>query len=129
MDERIQQELALLRGPYPELEYREEGRWVLLPAYPLPEGVWKQMEVSLAVQFPAGFPGNAPYGFHVGPPPELKAGGKINNITTSSQPPFAGTWLKFSWSMQEWRPTADLRSGSNMLNFILTIERRLEEGA
>ena len=129
MDERIQKELVLLRRHYPDLEYREEGRWVLLPEYRLPDGVWKQSEASVAVQFPPGFPGNGPYAFHVSPPPELKEGGVIKNATASSEPPFGGTWLKFSWSLPEWRATIDLSSGFNMLNFVLTLEQRLREGA
>jgi hypothetical protein len=129
MDDRIQRELALLRRHYPKLQYWEEGRWVLLPEYRLPDGVWKQSEASVVVQFPPGFPGNAPYAFHANPPPELKGGGVIKNATASNEPPFQGRWLKFSWSIPEWRATADLSSGFNMLNFVLTIEQRLREGA
>lgn len=92
-------------------------------------GTRPQAEACLALQLPPGYPGNGPYGFHVSPPLELQCGGKIQNATASSEPPFPGTWLKFSWSLPEWKATADLRSGFNMLNFVLTIRKRLEQGA
>ena len=129
MNERVEQELDLLRQHYPDLEYRAEEGWVVIPRFSIPDLIWNATEISLCVQFPKGFPGNGPYGFYVCPRIKLKDGGDPHNAPVSTEPPFAGEWLKFSWSIPGWRATADLQSGYNMLNFILTIQYRLEEGA
>ena len=41
MDERIVKELELLKTKYPDLQYKEEGRWILIPAYHLLRRVLK----------------------------------------------------------------------------------------
>jgi hypothetical protein len=126
---RIDQELALLRRYYPELEYREEGRWVRLPRYPVSGELWNCGEADVCFQIPVGFPGQPPYGFFTPMNLELKDGGAIQNETPSAEPPFAGQWRKFSWSPPTWRPTADLQSGSNLYNYAATFRYRFEEGA
>jgi hypothetical protein len=129
MNDRITAELDLLRRYYPDLEYREEGRWVLLPRYTAPETIWEQSEIALCFQIPPAYPGQKPYGFYVRPRIRLKSGATINNAGESSEPPFPGEWLKFSWDVPDWRPTADLQTGANLLNYVLTIQARLAEGA
>ena len=129
MNERIQQELALLRHYYPDTEYREAGEWILLPHYRMPTGIWDHDEVSVAFQIPTGYPANKPYGFHIRPRVLLKDGRSPNNCAPSSEPPFGGDWLKFSWDVPGWRPTADLQTGNNLWNFVLTVAERLKEGA
>jgi hypothetical protein len=125
--DRIEEELRLLKQYFPEILYREDGRWVLFPRYALPEGRWSVNEVRMAVQFPPGFPGNGPYAFQVSPRLRLANGSPPSNSADSAEPPFGGEWLKFSWSLPEWRATADIQTGFNMLNFVLTIKNRLEE--
>ena len=39
MQERIKEELSLIRHSFPDVVYREEGRWVCVSSYPLPEGL------------------------------------------------------------------------------------------
>ncbi len=128
MTERIDQELELLRSVFPELEYSREAQWVRLPRYPMPE-IWKPAEVAVAFQFPAAFPGQKPYGFHICPTPSLISGADVQNVTPSVEPPWPGPWLKFSWDVPEWAPAEEVRLGSNMLNFVLTIVDRLRAGA
>jgi len=129
MSERIDQELTLLRRYFSDLEYREDGGWVLLPRHPLSSTLWNRAECAIAFQIPQGYPGNKPYAFYAQPVLELKSGASVDRSTVSQEPPFGGQWLKFSWEMLEWRPTADLQSGSNLLNFVLTFKDRLEQGA
>jgi hypothetical protein len=129
MNERIGQELELLRSRFPNLEYQQEGRWVFLPRYPVPVGLWSADEPDVCFQIQEGHPGQKPYGFHVKLPFELAAGGEIKNATRSSEPPFAGAWLKFSWDMPDWRAESDITAGYNLLNWALSFRRRLEEGA
>ena len=130
MTERIDQELELLRSVFPHLDYLPEGRWVRLRRFQVPpEGGWKTSEVAVALQFPPGYPGQKPYGFHVSPPLELANSAQVQNAGASNEPPWDGPWLKFSWDTPEWAPTEDVRIGSNMLNFALTFVDRLRQGA
>jgi len=85
--------------------------------------------VAVAVQFPAAFPGQKPYGFFVSPPLSLASGATVQNAAPSSDPPWPGPWQKFSWDAPAWAATNDVQSGSNMLNFVLTIADRLAQGA
>jgi hypothetical protein len=128
--DRISMELELLRRFYPDLEHVAESGWFRLRHYRLPtEPGWSSDEVDVAVQFPAGYPGQKPYAFYVTPILSLKSGVAVNNVTESTGPPWPGPWQKFSWDAPEWFATTDLTTGSNMLNFVLTIADRLRQGA
>ena len=129
MNERIQQELDLLRAYFAGLEYREDGYWILLPRYPGPDGIWTIADPDIAFQIPPGYPGQKPYAFHARLPFALSDGAKIENATPSTEPTFDGEWLKFSWDLPDWKATSDLQSGYNLLNWALSFRRRLEEGA
>lgn len=130
MQERIEQELTLLRSHHPNLEYESEGRWVRIPSYQLPEG-WNRSVIDVAFQIPIGYPGTPPYGIYT------PAGLAFNRTRpdnyaepASTQPPLGGTWGIFSWTPVEgqWRPTADLLTGSNLLNWVLGFADRFREG-
>jgi hypothetical protein len=125
---RIEEEIVLLEGVFENLEWRQEGRWILLPRYSTPRG-WVQSEVSICFQVKPAYPGVAPYGFYVREPCSLESGAAFRNVTRASDPPFAGSWIKFSWSPREWKPSADITSGSNLVNFALSFAERLAEGA
>ena len=129
MSDRIEEELHLLRQHFPDLQFREEGRWVLLPRYALPPGIWERDEVAVCFQFPPGHPGQKPYGFYISPWVQLNGDGEVKNRTDSTEPPFDGEWAKFSWDVPAWHATADLQTGSNLLNFALTFHARFEQGA
>lgn len=129
MNERIAQELELLRSHFTDLAYREEGQWVLLPHFRAPANLWDRDSIAVCFQIAAGHPGQKPYGFYVSPRILLLSGQEVLNRTDSTEPPFPGEWAKFSWDAPEWRATADLRSGSNLLNWALTFSHRLDEGA
>lgn len=130
MEERVQQELALLRRRWPDLEYKAEGRWVRIPGYVLPEG-WSRSSTDVALQIPPGYPGTPPYGIYV-PAGLTFRGERPNNYTepASTQPPLGGTWGIFSWTPVEgqWRATADLVTGSNLLNWVTGFTDRFREG-
>lgn len=132
MNERIEKELALLRLFYREVEYIENGQWVLIKNYPLPPGLlWDCLTTDVCFQIMTSYPGASPYGFYV--PAGIKYGDSSprNNYTepASNRPPFAGTWGFFSWQQDSgWFPTADLQAGSNLLNFVRTFKDRFIEG-
>lgn len=129
MQERIAQELTLLRTRFPDLEYREGGQWVHIPAYPICTG-WNTTSSQIAYQITVGFPGTPPYSFYV-PAGMLYGDVRPNSYVepAPNQPPFPGTWGVFSWAhTEEWRATADPRTGSNLLHWTLGFSQRFREG-
>lgn len=130
MEERIQQELRLLRSRFPDLEYVAQGQWVRIPGYPLPEG-WSRTVTDVAFQILTAFPGTPPYGIYT--PAGLTFNGQRPdnyNEPAGTPPPFGGTWGIFSWAPAdgEWRATADPATGSNLLNWVVGFATRFREG-
>jgi hypothetical protein len=131
MQERIAQELELLRRYYPSAEYIETGHWVRILGYPL-TGNWNRTETDAVFQIPVGYPGTPPYGFYV--PSGLRVNSGLPGSyaePSGGQPPFPGAWGMFSWSPSEgeWRPTANLSTGSNLANWVRGFADRFKEGA
>lgn len=128
MRDRIEAELELLRTRYPELEHRADGRWVRIPSYPLPPG-WNRPRTEIAFQIPTQYPATPPYGFYV--PTGINYNGRRpNNCADNNAPPFGGSWMLFSWKPDgDWIPAADLRSGHNLLNWVMGFRQRFAEGA
>ena len=130
MEERIKQELALLHRHFPDLEYKEGGQWVRILSYRLPEG-WNRSSTDAVFQIPVGFPGVPPYGIYV--PIGLlfqEAAPQNYKEPAPTQPPFPGKWGIFSWAPADgqWRATADLSTGYNLLNWVMGFADRFREG-
>ena len=90
MQERIEEELELIRQRFPDVEYQEEGYWVCVSSYSLPEG-WNRETTEVAFQISQGHPGTPPYGMYV--PSGLRfQGEKPNNYDepAGNEPPFVG---------------------------------------
>jgi len=131
MNERIKEELELLRRSYSNIEYIDTGQWVKIKDYPIPAGLsWNRQATDVCFQIPAGYPGAQPYGFYV--PAGIQFNGNLPDSyrePAQSSPPFEGTWGLFSWSVNSaWLPKAELRTGSNLLNFVRTFKDRFSEG-
>ena len=130
MEERIKLELALLRQRYPDLEYREEGRWVRIPSYGICPG-WNREATDIAFQIPVGFPGAPPYGIYTPAGLQCNRSGPDNyKEPAPTQPPFGGTWGIFSWTTPDgkWQATAELTLGSTLLNWVNGFADRFREG-
>jgi hypothetical protein len=128
MSERITAELKLLRIHFPHVEYIDEGKWVKLPAIPLPNG-WNKSEIDIAFRFPDRYPQNLFYGFFV--PSGLRpVKGELKHFTdpAPASPPFTGTWAFFSGNPEPWHPAVDIQAGNNALTWIRNIRQRLHEG-
>jgi hypothetical protein len=130
VQERIQQELDLLKTRYPELVYVPEGQWVRIPTYPLPGG-WNRTATEIAFQIPPSYPGTPPYGIYV--PAGIQHNGKSPGSykePADNRPPFPGDWGIFSWQPDDgqWRPTTDPRTGPNLLNWVDGFATRFREG-
>ena len=131
MQERVEAELELIREQFPDVEYRDEGRWVFIPSYDLPQG-WNRDVTPVAFQINNGHPTDLPYGIYV-PAGILFDGNVPENYRelAKNSPPFGGSWGLFSWTPEEgtWKPTADVRSGANLLDWVKSFRRRFAEGA
>lgn len=128
--DRISAEVALLRRIFPDLEQHEN--WVRLPRLPLPTG-WTPSPSDVAFQISDAFPGAPPYGIFV--PAGLRFNGAVpQNYTepAGSLPPFGGAWGVFSWSVADgadWRPSASVEHGVNLLQWVRGFTQRFLEGA
>lgn len=129
MQDRINEELAILRKSYPDMEFVPDGQWVMIPAYPLPSG-WNRVQTDVAFQIPPqGYPGAHPYGLYV--PTGLRFGStKPNNYTepANNKPPFSGAWGIFSWQPEQWNPAANVTAGSNLWTWVKGFSARFREG-
>lgn len=129
MDERVAEEVELVRSCWSDLEVRPDDGWALIPAYDLPPGVWGQEgPVEVAFQFPQRI-GRGPYGFFVRPRLTLADGGSPQNYAYPAETPFGSDFGKFSWQLERWAPGSTPKSGTNMLDFVRSFYRRLGEGA
>lgn len=128
--ERIDAEIGLLEGAYPKVEHRDG--WVRLPAFGLPAG-WTPNPIDIVFQISDAFPAAPPYGIFV--PAGLRFNGAMpaNYIEPAgNQPPFGGVWGVFSWSVADgadWRPTARVEHGVNLLQWARSFTQRFAEGA
>jgi hypothetical protein len=131
--ERLEEELALLRSVYPDLEHFpvDGTHWVRLPTYSVPTGWTHQGAAVAAAEVVFQIPtqaGQAPYAFFVRPPITLAGGGAPNNYTATASTPWGNDFAQFSWAPNEpWMPKADIRAGANMLNFARSFAERLGE--
>lgn len=124
---RIEQELALLRTVYPDLEWRPDAFWVRIPTYQVPGGLWVQSDLEVASRIPPTV-GEQPYAFSVRPGLTAADGRQITNYTYPSSNCFGDGWGQFSWAPEVWEPHVEITRGSNMLNFVRSFAERLREG-
>lgn len=127
MEDRLKEELDLLQNRWPELTYKENGRWVLLPEYPIPDTI-KQDAAAVCFRVKSNYPQRAPYGFYVRKPIELESGLSFNNVKNTNKPPFDGDWLQFSWKPADWRPGPTVDSGTNLVDWSHSFHKRLKQG-
>ena len=129
MQQRVMEELALIRREFPGAEYHETERWFFVPAYPLPTG-WNREVADVAFQANELHPAAPPYGFYV--PAGLLYSGEIPlNYTEPAQnsPPREGAWGMFSWAPEtEWMPRSPAEKGSNLLDWVRSFKARFVEG-
>lgn len=135
MRPRIAEDLELLCEEYGEVQHGEVAGedWFLLPRYSITPG-WQLGaepvdDVPVAFFVKAGYPGTPPYGFF-GPSGLNFEGRKPGSPgSPATMPPFKGDWMHFSWSVEDWRPTAELRKGSNLLAWARSFWQRFKEEA
>tara|TARA_R110001606_G_scaffold399304_1_gene584226 strand:+ start:4904 stop:5293 length:390 start_codon:yes stop_codon:yes gene_type:complete len=128
MSARIDAELSLLRQHYADVEHRTENgmHWFSVQFVNAPDG-WMPAEVPVIFAVTEGHPGAQPYGFFV--PVSLSLNGKPPSENPAPHPPpFKGEWRFLSWQPVDWRPTGDVRTGSNLWGWVRSFHHRLREG-
>lgn len=134
MRPRLAQELGEVRTWYPDIEHVVSGGedWFHLPRYPCPAG-WrvggKPVDfVEIAFKLTTAYPQGEPYGFAT-PASITFDGSTPSNAGAAVAPPFEGSWQQFSWAPDGWNPTDDIQRGSNLLAWVRSFAKRLQEGA
>lgn len=135
MRPRIEQELALLREAYGGVEHVEQAGedWFRLPRYPVPAG-WRVGDepvdhLPVAFLVKGDYPGAAPYGFLLPRGVNFKGAAPSNTGNPPKPVPFTGEWLHFSWSVENWAASDDVRKRSNLIAWCRSFAVRLREGA
>jgi len=135
MRPRIEQELVLLRRHFPGAEHTELNGddWFRLPGYSVPPG-WRIGEtdvdrLDVVFHVTVAHPGATPYGFQAPAGLNFKGAQPGNTGAPPKAPPFAGAWVHFSWSVDDWAPNADPGKGSNLLAWAHGFANRFREGA
>ena len=127
-DEQIEQEVALLRQRFPDLE--RQGDWILLHNYPMPPG-WNREKTDVAFFIPPAYPGAPPYAFFV--PTGLRfqeTTPKEYKEQVNQKVPFEGVWAMFSWAPGDgqWLAKEQITAGSNLVNWSEGFASRFREG-
>lgn len=135
MRPRMREEYEFLRARFGDVLHAEAGGedWFQIPHYSLPDG-WlvdgtRVDSIPVVFLVKADYPAAAPYGFLT--PAGLTFGANAPQSTGAppKEVPFAGRWLHFSWTVEEWRPAAELGKGSNLVAWCHSFAARLREGA
>jgi hypothetical protein len=126
MNERLEQELSLVRSCYPTLEFREDDLWARVPEYELPPG-WGRDQVEIAFQVPRDFFAQQPYGFWVRPPLSVSGGAPPANTSGPVATGFGEGWQQFSWAPESWQPGPEPHQGDNLLQWVRSFRSRLAE--
>ncbi len=127
MIERRKQELHLVEAAYGELEISPNLDSVIIKRWSLPPG-WNKPETAVLVMIPAGYPMTPPDNFYTDNDLRLANGTSPGN-SSPNQPQIGRQWVRFSYHVEsaDWRPSADLLSGHNLLTFLTGVAKRLSE--
>ncbi len=126
MEERIAEEIRLLKEKYPSLKHGEGYRWVMISDFNLPEG-YNRKTTRLLFLIPNAYPQAAPDNFYVDPGLKFANENPLTSYSEGAQIPIEGSWGCFSWHPEIWQPAAEIKNGDNLLTFIRSVNIRLRE--
>jgi hypothetical protein len=125
--ERRTLEISLLKDRYGEAEIGPNLEYLIFKKYRLPPS-WSQDTTELLVLIPPGYPMTPPDNFYVSNGLRLQSGQMPGNYGDGNQQ-LGRSWGFFSVHIDgEWKPSADLLHGDNLMTFMFSIvEKRLKE--
>lgn len=126
MEERIAEEIRLLKEKYPSVQYGEGYKWVMIPEFNLPEG-YNRKTTRLLFLIPSVYPQAAPDNFYVDSGLKFANGNQLTSYSEGAQIPIEGSWGCFSWHPEIWQPSAEIKNGDNLLTFMRSVNIRLRE--
>lgn len=127
MTERRKEELRLVEAKYGDLEVDPNFEWFIIKRWALGPG-WNLTETVVLVLFPPGYPVTPADNFYTSNDLRLATGGEPSSTSLNANQ--AGrTWRQFSWHVEasDWKPTAEVLDGHNMLTFLEGVSKRLSE--
>lgn len=131
-ERRLEEEHDLIVSVFPSVI--RSGDWFLIEhdARATRAG-WSPDPFPVAFHAQPRHPGQVPYGIYV--PSSVRIGDQVpNNFTADAShvPPFDGQWGVLSWQGDAegipWIPAQVVREGANLLNFVITFEKRFKQG-
>ena len=126
MKARMLKEIELLLAKYPNLQHGENYDWILIPDFPLPDGL-NRKQTKLLFLISSSYPHTAPDNFYVESGLKLSNGNPIQNYSEGAGVPLGGSWGCFSWHAEQWHPSNNTEEGDNLLSFIRSVKIRLRE--
>jgi len=123
MNERVEEEIGLLKEKFPRLRHGDKHQWVLIPEFPLPVGRYNKGYTDLLFNIPLGYPNTGPDDFFVEGDLKLMEGGNplgfnVGSKSSSGPAQVEANWGWFSWHPVSWRPAATIQGGDNLLTFL-----------
>jgi hypothetical protein len=130
--QRVYREAVLMARQFGTVEYDDEdGRWVHIPRFPLPEG-WDRATTALMLVLPSGYPHVPPNGFYIDRFLRTQRGRRIDHYfeERGGYNPYADKgwgWFCIHLRQRAWRPTGNVVGGDNLLKLTLLIGAILME--
>ena len=130
--QRIIQEVMLLARENGMVEYDEEdGRWVHLPDFSLPDG-WDRATTGMLLVLPDGYPHIPPDGFYVDRFLRTRSGLRLDHYfeDLSQYNPYAAqgwAWFCIHLKNGSWRPAASIEDGDSLFTLTALIRAILTE--
>jgi hypothetical protein len=110
----------------------ENGDWLVIPNYPLPER-WQERWCKLMIVFPRSYPDTPPIGFYLNKRFQLKDGGFDGHLTGQGLEGAADLrsqgWHWYCVRLESgsggWSPKADYRQSDNLWTYLNMIREAL----
>lgn len=120
----LQIEAVTALFPGSALEHMPDGTWLVeLPCVGLDPELWNQSETSVRFLLPVGYPVARPDCFYADAMLRLRNGGMPQASGLQVLPNKGGSYLWFSWHLDQWSPARD-----TILTFVRVILTRLRQG-
>ena len=127
MNERVEEECALLEKTYSSVTYVFQGNlhWFLIGEYLLPSE-FSPNTIEITFNVTVGHPIPKPYGFFI--PSGITYNNQVIVLKSPpSPPPFSGNWVFCSWDPVAWRPGTNIINGDNLFGWSRSFRKGIIE--